>query len=55
MDPNTGLKFITEEIDEKTKNHQDDTTHVSGIMSEMPNSEMCPVKTYMMYLSKLHP
>ena len=55
IDPNTGLKYIRKEQDEQTKNHQDDTTFTSGIMPEIPDSPLCPVKSYMFYLSKLHP
>ena len=55
IDPNTGFKFIKKQIDEQTKNHQDNTTFVSGIMPEMPNSPHCPVSSFMKYLSKLHP
>ena len=55
VDPNTGLKYVKKNKDEQTKNHQDDTSFISGIMPEMPDSELCPVKSYMFYLSKLHP
>ena len=54
VDANTGRKYIKKQIDEQTKNHQDDTTFVSGIMPEA-DSELCPVKSFMKYLTKLHP
>ena len=44
IDPASGFKFIKKQMDEKTKNHQDDTTFITGIMPEMPNSPLCPVK-----------
>ena len=55
VDPNTGLKYIRKEQDQQTKNHQDDTIFVSGIMPELPNSDRCPVNNFMTYVSKLHP
>ena len=55
IDANTGLKYIKKQIDEQTKNHQDDTTFVNGIMPEDPNSDLCPVKNFMFYKSKVHP
>ena len=42
-------------IDEKTKNHQDDTELITAFMPEMPNSDHGPVKNFMFYTSKLHP
>ena len=55
VDPNTGLKYILKAVDEKTKNHQDDTELITAFMPEFPNSELCPYKNFMLYLSKLHP
>ena len=55
VDPNSGFKFIWKKIDEVTKNHQDDTTFMSGIMAEIANFERCPVKSYLKYISKMHP
>ena len=55
IDSNTGKKYIKKELDEKTKNHQDDTMFVSGIMPDNTDSGLCPMKTFMTYISKLHP
>ena len=49
------MKYIKKDIDEQTKNQQEDMTFVTGIMPEVPNSPMCPVSSYLKYLSKLHP
>ena len=54
-DPNTGLKYIKKAIDEKTKNHQDDTELITAFMPEFPNSDRCPVKNFMFYMTKLDP
>ena len=55
LDPNTGIKYIRKNIDELTKNHQMDTEMINAAMPELPNSDLCPVKTFMSYVSKLHP
>ena len=55
IDPASGFKFVHKQIDKQTKNYQDDTTFISGIMPEIPKSLRCPVKSYMFYKSKLHP
>ena len=55
VDPNTGIKYIRKDIDEQTKNHQCDTEMQNSTMPETPNSELCLVKSFLKYLSKLHP
>ena len=56
LDPNTGIRYIRKNIDELTKNHQElDSEMVNAAMPEQPNSDRCPVKNFMTYLSKLHP
>ena len=52
---NNGLKYVKKVIDEQTKNHQDDTSMITGIMPEMPNSPLCPISSFMKYVSKLNP
>ena len=54
-DSNTGLRYIVKVIDERTKNHQDDTELITAFMPEFPNSKLCPLKSYMSYLTQLHP
>ena len=46
-DPKTGLKYVSKCEDELTKNHRaNDRESTSGVM---------PVKSFEMYISKLHP
>lgn len=55
-DPKTGLKYVSKCEDELTKNHRaNDRESTSGVMPEFPGSPYCPVKTFEMYISKLHP
>ena len=55
LDPNTGIKYIRKNLDEQTKNHQMDTEMINAAMPELPNSDLCPVKTFMDYMSHLQP
>ena len=55
LDTNTGIRYIKKDIDELTKNHQElDPEMVNAAMPEVPNSKLCPVKSFMTYMSKLH-
>lgn len=54
-DDNTGRKYVKKVVDELTKNHKIDKESSSGIMPEVPGSIFCPVLSYEMYISKLHP
>lgn len=47
-DPKTGLRFATKAMDELTQK-------TSGIITESPGSEYCPVQSFAKYISKLHP
>ena len=47
-DPKTGLRFVTKAMDEPTQK-------TSGIITESPGSEYCPVQSFAKYISKLHP
>ena len=49
------MRYIRKNLDEQTKNHQLDTEMVNAAMPEFPNSDRCPVKNFMFYVSKLHP
>lgn len=53
----TGRKYVAKQSDEMSKNHREsDRENISGHMPEDPTSpELCPVKTYETYLSKLSP
>ena len=55
VDPNTGIKYIRKDVDEQTKNHQMDTEMSNNAMTEFKSSCLCPVSSYLKYLSKLHP
>jgi hypothetical protein len=55
-DPKTGLKYVSKCEDELIKNHRtNDRESTSGVMPEFPGSPYCPVKSFEMYISKLHP
>lgn len=54
-DDKTGRKYVKKVVDELTKNHKIDKESSSGIMPEVPGSIFCPVLSYEMYISKLHP
>ena len=55
-DGEDGNRYVCRAIDEFTKNHREnDKELVSGFMTEIPNSELCPVKSYLSYVAKLHP
>ena len=49
------FRYVYQCIDEVTKNHQIDESHAKGRMYDAPESDMCPVKTFELYISKLHP
>lgn len=56
--PDTGLKYITKQIDEQTKNHQgnEEADIISGHMPEMPNHpNICPVNSFYTYVKMLDP
>ena len=55
LDQNTGIRYITKQMDEQTKNHQDDLEFYSGHMPELKGSTYCPVTSFLRYVSKLHP
>lgn len=54
-DEDTGRKVVKKVVDELTKNHRLDKETSSGIMPEIKGSIYCPVLSFGMYLSKLHP
>lgn len=55
-DPDTNKEFIRKYEDEMSKNHRaGDKESSSGIMPENPDSPLCPVKSFKLYFSKLHP
>ena len=47
--------FVIKNKDELTKNHKEIGEIVSGIMPENKGDRLCPVRSYKMYLEKLHP
>ena len=51
-----GLRYITKR-DQLTKNNREDQDESSnmGVMYEVPDSERCPVKSFLKYKSKLNP
>ena len=50
-----GCKYIEKDIDELTKNHREnDEIEDAGIIAAK-NDELCPVKSYEKYISKLNP
>ena len=56
VDSNTGKQYVYKAIDELTKNHREgDKESSSGYMPENPCDPLCPVKSFKLYLSKLHP
>ena len=55
-DPKTNKEFVVKVEDELVKNHRaGDKESYSGIMPENPSSPLCPVKSFKLYFSKLHP
>lgn len=55
-DLDTGLKYMIKQEDELTKNHNETSKDlVTAMMPEMPENPLCPVRSFQMYLSKLHP
>jgi hypothetical protein len=54
--PKTRLKYVSKCEDELTKNQRaNDRESTSGVMPEFPRLPYCPVKSFEMYISKLHP
>ena len=51
-----GLRYISKK-DGLTKNNREDVDEQSnsGLMFEIPSSDRCPVKAYLLYISKLNP
>lgn len=54
-DNDTGMKYVTKNVDELTKNHRDDKESFSGYMPEERGSEFCPMMSFERYLSKVNP
>lgn len=51
-----GVRYICQGIDELTKNHREnDKEAMSGFMPEITNNSLCPVQSFVSYLSKLNP
>ena len=56
IDSNTNQEFIAKAQDELVKNHRaGDKESYSGIMPANVDSALCPVKSFKLYYSKLHP
>lgn len=53
-DPETGLKIVVK-VDETGNQKENDHENSTGIMPECIGSHMCPVKSFELYLSKVHP
>ena len=55
-DDGNGSRYVCRLIDEMTKNHREnDKEESSGMMPEMPGNALCPVASFLKYVSKLHP
>ena len=54
-DANTNLQYKIKTSDERSKNHRDDTDQI--ITAHIPElqSEFCPVKSFLKFISKLNP
>ena len=53
---NSGLKYVVKCFDEQTKNHQMDMTDIqTACMVKLPDSRLCPVKSFMKYKEHLSP
>lgn len=51
-----GVRYVIKVLDEPTKNHQNDSAlEGAGKMPEMIGHKMCPVSSYLKYVSALHP
>lgn len=55
IDENTGRKVVTKNLNDFTENCHVNKEASSGIMPEIQGSKYCPVLSFEMYLSKLHP
>ena len=47
--------YVRKVKDELTKNHRGMENIISGLMCENPGDQLCPVRSYRMYLERLHP
>ena len=53
---NTGNKYIAKVYDEQTKNHQIEQENITtACMPQIPGNKLCPVETFLKYLSHLSP
>ncbi|XP_033641142.1 probable fumarate hydratase, mitochondrial isoform X1 [Asterias rubens] len=51
-----GVRYVTKREHNVTRNNQENDNEMSsGFMDEFPGSNTCPVSSFEMYLSKLHP
>lgn len=56
VDDESGKKYVKKAADELDKNHVSSSDDiVTGFMPAIPNSQLCPVSNYELYLAKLHP
>ncbi|XP_067678843.1 uncharacterized protein [Haliotis asinina] len=54
VDPSNGVRFIRQRVEEQS-NGSDDEEPCGSCMPEIPNSELCPVSSYLKYIEKLNP
>jgi hypothetical protein len=55
-DPATGLKYVKKAIDELDKSHKENhNEEYSGVMPQLNDPRWCPVKSFEVYLTLLHP
>ena len=55
FDMKSEVWYVIKNRDELTKNHKDIDHQASGIMPQNKDDRLCPVRSYKMYLEKLHP
>lgn len=56
LDEATGSRYVVKKNDELSKNHREsDKDFFSGFMPQSPESEHCPVSSFVKYMSKLNP
>ena len=56
QDPATGINYIEKVQDKETKNHREtDSDIITAYMPEIAGSKMCPVMSYITYVSALSP
>ena len=54
-DSDTGRRYVSKKVDELAKNHREaDKDNIEGFMPENPGNNICPVSTYIKYVSKLN-